>query len=176
MRAPGRGALYAAVRLVVVVAALSLFAAWWRLQKQPDFRIDTRLRLTPDTSAAPALLALGDERRLAWAVPPGGSLRLSFTVPGEEPVLRFRDGQAERGGVLAVRLLSAGGAVQELQRHEPAVQEWAERRVPLPAGSGAKLTVELAAQTGDEAGPVCLADLVLESEGRGVDETDHPIV
>ena len=174
MRASGRGAVVAAVRLALVVAVLFGFVAWWRHQKQPDYRIDARLRLTPDTSAvAPALLALGDEARLAWTVPAGQSLRFSFAVPGEEPVLRFVDGATGEDGALAVRRLSAGGAPQILEQHPAAAGGWTERRVRLSAAPGEKLTVELTAQPG---GAVGVADVVLESAGRGVDETENPIV
>jgi arylsulfatase A-like enzyme len=174
VRAAGRGVLLAAVRLILVGALLALFAFWWRHQKEPDYRIEACLRLSPDSSAVPpALVELGGEQRLAWSLPAGRSLRLSFTVPGETPVLRFRDGQLAGGGVLAVRSVPASGAAQELARHDPPEQAWAERRVPLGTAPGQPVTVELAALPG--AGEVCVADIVLESSGRGVDETDHPI-
>jgi len=177
VRPSGRGAVLAAVRLALVVTALALFAAWWRYQKRPDFLIDTRLRLLPDTSAvAPALIAMGGETRQAWALPPGQALRLSFSVPGGDPVLRFRDGAAQAGGRLAVRRLSAGESPATLDEHEAGVQAWTERRVALQAGPGQPLTVELSATGGGAAGTVCVADMVLESSGRGVDETDHPII
>lgn len=181
MRAARAGVLLAAVRLGLVASLLLLFAFWWRHQKQPDYRIEACLRLTPDTSVvSPALISLGGEQRLAWAVPAGQSLRLSFTVPGEQPVLRFRDGHAggaASAGVLAVRIVPAAGAPQELEQHRPNAQAWTDRRVPLTAAPGQPLTVELAALPGSSgARDICVADMVLESTGRGVDEADHPIL
>ncbi|HZJ73156.1 MAG TPA: sulfatase-like hydrolase/transferase [Planctomycetota bacterium] len=179
MRPSGRGAVLAAVRLLVVVALLVGFVAWWRHQKQPDYRVDARLRLTPDTGAvAPALLALGDEARLAWTVPAGRSLRFSFPVPGEQPVLRFVDGATGAGGTLVVRRLSAG-APAVLEQHAATAGRWTERRVPLSAAPGETVTIELSAPVaaaGDASGAFGVADVVLESTGRGVDETEHPLL
>lgn len=171
-----RGALVAAVRLLLVAVALVLFAIWWRHEKQPDYRIDSRLSLPPDTSPAPpALISLGEQARLAWSLPAGESLRFSFTVPGETPVLRFRDGQAQAGGALAVRRVLAGGGSQPLAQHQPEQQTWIERRIPLDAEAGESLTIELAALA-EGGGETCVSDVVLESSGRGVDETEYPIL
>lgn len=170
-----RGAAWAAVRLVLVLGGLAAFAAWWRLEKQPDWRVDRRLPLRPVERAEPAPAAdLGGRRRDALALPCGRSLRFEFEVPGDEPVLRFAAGHVTAHPELSVRLADG----RELLRAPTPENAWQVFRVPLPADGGERVALELAALDGrgrPGLGTVYVADVVLESEGRGVDETQVPI-
>jgi hypothetical protein len=168
------------VRLILVAGALVLFALWWRQEKAPDYRVERRLRLQPDVSTEqPVRVNLGGQWRLAWQIPCGRVLRFTITVPGEGAVLRFRDGHVRAWPELAVRLVQPDGSRRDVEVHETVEQVWTERRVPLPVRPGQQVTVELAALDGrgrPGLGEVSVADVVLESEGRGVDETEIPIV
>ncbi|HEX5009172.1 MAG TPA: sulfatase [Planctomycetota bacterium] len=172
---PRRGELLAGLRLLLVLLALVAFALWWRRDKAPDFVLDQRLRLMPTRAVQGASAAnLGGEARDALLLPCGQTLRFEFTVPGDEPVLRFVDGHVTAHPEVSVRLVE-GGAARELEHHETTEQAWTVRRVPLPADAGERVTVELAALDGRGKvglGTVLLTDVVLESAGRGVDETE----
>jgi len=171
----GRGALWAALRLVLVLAALAAFAAWWRQQLEPDFRLERRLRLLPGRAEAPeAPVDLGGRLLSAHAIPCGRTLEFDVQVPGDDPLLRFFDGHITAHPELAVRLLAADGSARELEAHPTTENAWTQRRIPLPASAGERITIQLAARDGagrPGLGAVLVADVVLESGGRGVDET-----
>lgn len=179
MTPAARGALWAALRLVLVLAALAAFAAWWRQQMEPDFRVERRVRLLPGRASAPeAAVDLGGRQLAAHAIPCGRTLEFDVLVPGDGPQLRFSDGHVSAHPELAVRLLAADGSVRELERHPTTENDWTLRRVPLPAGAGERVTIQLAALDGAGRaglGAVFVADVVLESDGRGVDETAIPV-
>jgi Sulfatase len=173
-----RGEFVAAARFVLVVAALAAFAFWWRSDKAPDFVVDRRLRLVPERAPQSSMsVNLGGQSREALLLPCGDTIRFDVVVPGDDPVLRFADGHVNAHPELAVRLIEAGGP-RELESHATSEQAWTVRRVPLPADAGARVTIELAALDGrgkEGLGTVLLSDVVLESSGRGVDETDFSI-
>lgn len=170
-----RGAAWAAVRLLLVLGALAAFAAWWRLEQRPDWFVDRRLPLLPVERGTPAPAAdLGGRLRDALELPCGRTLRFEFGVPGDDPVLRFAAGHVTAHPELAVRL----GDGRELLRAPTRENDWETWRVPLPAGAGERVTVELAALDGrgrPGLGAVYVADVVLESGGRGVDVKQLPI-
>lgn len=178
--AGGRGALLAALRLVAVIVVLALFVGWWRHQLEPDFRVEQRLRLTPDGRVTRiARLDLGGEMRHALLLPAGETLRFVVLVPGDDAVLRFRDGHLQAHPELAVRRVHKDGTRELITTHATVAGLWTERRVPLDVPAGAEITLELSALDGmgrAGLGAVYLADIVLESEGRGVDENAIPIV
>jgi arylsulfatase A-like enzyme len=168
---PGRGALLAALRLLVVAAAVVVFVFWWQREKAPDFRADRRLLLSPDAAGGPPeRVVFGESPRLAWRVPAGRALRFPVTVPGPDAVLRFLEGAREGQPELSVRVVPALGERREAASHESVPSRWTLRRVPLPVTAGQELTLELAVL--GLAGEVAIADVVLESAGRGVDETE----
>jgi hypothetical protein len=175
----GRGALWAALRLALVLAALAAFAVWWRQQMQPDYRVERRLRLLPERAEAPAAAVdLGGRLLAAYAIPCGRTLEFGVQVPGEDPVLRFSDGHVTAHPELALRLLAPDGSARELEVHATTENAWTLRRVPLPASAGERVTIQLAALDGagrPGLGAVLVADVVLESAGRGVDETVIPV-
>lgn len=179
MRAARRGALLAALRLLLVLVALVAFALWWRREKEPDWRVDQRLRLAPVRAGREAPSAnLGGEARDALVLRCGESLRYEFRVPGDDAQLRFADGHVTAHPELAVRLLLPGGETRELERHETSEGTFTLRRVALPAAAGDAVTLELAALDGrgrPGLGEVYVADVVLESDGRGVDQTESQI-
>jgi len=176
----GRGALIAALRLVAVLAVLVLFANWWQHQLEPDFRVQHRLRLKPDGGELRIpRLNLGGELRHAMRVSTGESLRFVFDVPGEDAILRFHDGHLGGHPELAVRRVHKDGTREQISLHVTEEARWTERRIPLDVPAGETLTLELAALDGRSRpglGEVFLADVVLESAGRGVDENAIPIV
>jgi hypothetical protein len=179
VRAARRGALLAALRLVLVVGGLLAFALWWRREKEPDWRVDQRLRLAPVRVAQEApSVNLGGETRDALALRCGQSLRYEFHVPGRDAVLRFADGHVTAHPELAVRLVLPGGETRELEHHETSESAWTVRRVELPVAAAEDVTLELAALDGrgrPGLGEVYVADVVLESAGRGVDQTESQI-
>jgi arylsulfatase A-like enzyme len=167
----------AALRLLAVAAGIVAFAYWWRLEKAPDFHADRRLVLRPDAAGGqPGRVELGGAARMAWTVTAGRALRFGATVPGEDPVLRFLEGARDGAPELAVRVVPALGERREAASHAASPAGWTLRRVPLPAAAGEEVTLELAVPgEGDGAGgtdAVAIADVVLESAGRGVDETE----
>ena len=180
MTAAARGALLAALRLALVAAALVAFGFWWTHQKAADFTIETRVRLPvpAGTRIEPALRLNGVERE-ALVVPCGRTLSLRVRVPGDDPFLRFQDGHLSAHPVLSLRLLREDGERVEVETHPTLEGAWTPRRVALPAAAGDVVTLELAALDGTGKpglGSLFLADLVLESDGRGVDETEIPLV
>jgi len=176
----GRGAVVAALRLIAVVAVLLLFANWWQHQMEPDFRVQQRLRLRPDGGEMRIpRMNLGGELRHATRLPVGDSLRFVFDVPGEDVVLRFHDGHLEAHPELAVRQVHKDGTREEISVHATEAGVWTEQRIPLDVPAGETITLELTALDGagrPGLGAVLVADVVLESAGRGVDENAVPIV
>jgi len=174
-----RGALWAALRLVLLLGALAAFGVWWQRELRPDFRVDRVVRLLPArASGQQPVVDIGGRLLSAHAIDCGRSLEFSFTLPGGAAVLRFADGHITAHPELSVRLLGADGAARELDGHATSENAWTLRRVPLPAAAGARVTVELAALDGAGKrglGTVYVADVVLESDGRGVDETEIPV-
>ncbi|MHC4846458.1 MAG: hypothetical protein ACYTCU_09895, partial [Planctomycetota bacterium] len=178
--ADGRSAALAALRLIAVVAALALFANWWQHQMEPDFRVQHRLRLKPDGGETRIpRMNLGGELRHATRLAAGDSLRFQFDVPGEDAVLRFHDGHLEAHPELAVRRVHKDGTREEISAHATEEGVWTERRIPLDVPAGETVTLELTALDGRSRpglAAVLVADVVLESAGRGVDENTIPIV
>jgi len=108
---PSRGELLAWLRLALVLLALLAFALWWRRDKAADFVMDQRLRLMPARAVQGAAAAnLGGQSRDALLLPCGQTLRFDFTVPGDDPVLRFADGHITAHPEVSVRLVEAGVA------------------------------------------------------------------
>ncbi len=175
----GRALLVSALRLVAVVAVLAAFGLWWTSEKAPDFRLDLRLRLTPDGEVGTVPAArLGGETRDALALPCGRTLLYTVTVPGPAATLRFHDGHLQGQPELAVSLLRQGGARQLLQVHATREQAWTMHRIDLPAAEGETIALEFGARDGrgrPGLGAVLVADVVLESEGRGADEAEFRI-
>jgi arylsulfatase A-like enzyme len=178
VRAASRGAAWAALRLLVVLFALVAFALWWRREKQPDFVADRRLALMPvETVERVPACNLGGERREALVLPCGRTLRFELVLPGGNAALRFHDGHLSAHPELSVRLLGDGGST-ELEHHATSEGSWSLRRVPLPGGAGESCTLELAALDGTGKpglGSVLISDVVLESEGAGLDESEAAI-
>lgn len=176
----GGGALLAALRLAGVIVALLLFASWWRHQMEPDFRVEQRLRLKPDGgSVRVTRLNLGGETRRALRLASGETMRFVFMVPGEDAVLRFSDGHLDAHPELALRRVLKDGTREAISAHETDIGRWTERRIALDLRAGEDVTLELATLDGRSQpglGVVFIADVVLESEGRGVDENTIPIV
>lgn len=178
MRAAARGAAWAALRLCLVLGALGAFALWWQREKQPDFLVDRRIRLSPlEALERVPDVNLGGDTREAFVLPCGRSMRFELTVPGDNAVLRFHDGHVDAHPVLSVRLAGASGS-QELEQHETSDGAWTVRRVKLPVGAGQRCTVELAALDGrgkPGLGSVLVSDVVLESDGAGLDESEASV-
>jgi len=179
---PAVSAWWAAGRLAAVLAVLVLFGVWWSRQKLPDFRVDQRVRLQPGVLLPPLetvpALVLGGETRDATFVPAGRMLAIPVTVPADDVTLRFHDAHLIAHPEIAVSVLRADGSREELERHATAGRSWQVRYIPLPVSAGEAVTLEFAVLDGRGVpglGAAYLADIVLESEGRGVDEGDLPI-
>jgi len=173
-------ALFAAVRLAAVVLFLIASLTWWLLQKAPDHRVDLRLRLLPDNEVqhlGPTPLA--DAVRDAWNLPVGQVARFHAVVPGDDAVLRFEHAYLQGLPDLAVRSVAGNGSRTDLATVHGSDGSWKQERIAVPVDAGEELDFEFVALDGrgkPGLGAVLLADVVLESGGRAVDETDNPVV
>jgi arylsulfatase A-like enzyme len=167
----------AALRLAAVAVGVLAFVFWWQHEKAPDFRADRRLPLLPDAAGGPPeRVVFGESPRLGWRVEPGRALRFGVTVPGAGAVLRFLEGAVGGEPELALRVVPALGERRAVETHRIGQGAWEARRVPLPVQAGEELTLEFAVLDGEGVtGTVVIADVVLVSGGRGVDETETQI-
>lgn len=169
----------AALRFVAVLVLVGAVVAWWRMQLLPDVRVDQRLRLAADGPGREvSSLRLAGGERDGRALLPGESVRYTVTVPGPQAELRWVDAQVGTGAELVVASVTPDGGRHEHARRATVDGAWTARRLPLPAEPGARLTLEFLAQTPDGSPPATayLADVVLASLGRGVDESAIPVV
>ncbi len=174
-----RRAASAFLRFTLVIAALAFGFSWWQTEKEPDLRTDLRLRLQPD--GAPSVIStlglVGGVHR-AWEIPVARSLRFRVDVPGDDPVLRFHEAFMRGLPDLEVRVSGEKGDAQTVYQEQASENAWAQRRVPLPAEEGDRIIIDFVARDGKGRkglGLILLADVVLESGGRLVDETDLPL-
>ncbi len=176
-----RDALVAAVRLVVVVVLLVVSLSWWLLQKAPDYRVDQRLRLEPANEVERTLGAviLDYEGREAWRIPAGKVARFRVVVPGDGAHVRFHEGFLQGLPALAVRMIRADGERVEIDTFDGSEAAWREHRLELPVEANEEVDIEFAALDGrgrPGLGVMLVADVVLESEGRPIDETENPVI
>jgi arylsulfatase len=166
--------------LVIVLAVLVGASLWWRDQLLPDVRVDRALRLepvaTPKVVGLPQVaMPLPNGTRLAWRLPaerPG--LRFDLEIPGENAVLRFQESFSQGLPDVSVRLTRADGTREEAGTVTCTEGAWGLQRVPLPVEAGEQIELELVAVDGRGRaglGEALVADVVLESDGRPVDET-----
>ncbi len=174
-----RALLLAALRLALVVLLLAAGWAWWQHLREPDLRVDQRLRLRPGgTPMFLTAVPLDGGVRDAWRVPVDRPLRFSFTSPGPDAVLRFHESYLEGHPDVAVALQDAQGEPVIVWQQPASEARWVERRVPLPIRAGEPVVVEILARDGrgrPGLGAIHVADVVLESEGRAVDEAAVPV-
>ncbi len=179
MRTSQQDAVYAALRLAAVVLLLVVSLSWWFLQKAPDYRVDQRIRLSPDNDLGVRhKVTLDYESRGAWTVRAGEVARFHVVVPGDEAVVRFHEGFLHGLPALAVRMVRSDGEREEVATFPGTDAAWTEHRVTLPVEANEEVDIEIAALDGDGRpglGIVLLADVVLESEGRPIDETENPV-
>jgi hypothetical protein len=174
-----RQAVVAAIRLTVVVALILVVSAWWLMQKAPDFRVDLRVRLQPNNEVAmPGYVILNYQRRLAWSVSAGQMARFQVVIPGEEAVVRFLEGHLEGLPDVAVRMVRTDGERVELGQFHASEAAWKEHRLKLPASPNEEVELEFLCLDGrgrPGLGSILLSDVVLESEGRPLDETENTV-
>ncbi len=180
MRKSEWAAVKAATGLSLVAAVLLAGGWWWADQRAPDYRVGRRSVLVPNApSTAVPRVRLGGESRAAWSLAAGSRLRLPAVVSGEAPVLRLREGARAPGGVLRVAMVTPDGRRVMLHAAPASVGGWALHRLPLPADVGDAIDIECVAGTprrGVEPAELFVADLVIETAGRPVDESEAPVV
>lgn len=181
MSRSGRSAVFAIARLVVLVGAGAAVALWWRAQRADDYRVDRVLRLEPERPGrlgAAVPLTLDAVERRAWGVGVDEVLHFRATIPGEAAALRL-DAVAVRGRPeLVVAVVDAQRRHREVARLPVGEETFARHRVALGVEPGASVVIEVTVKDGQGRpglGRVYLADVVLESTGRGVDETRIPL-
>ena len=171
-----RSLAWSAFQLTLVLAALGGAAWWWSGQLQPDFLVDRALRLQPvSVPKPPVLVPLEGGTRQAWPLAAGRpGARFEFTVPGDGARLRFAEATLQGLPDVSVRVTHADGRLEEAGLVHATEAAWAVRGVPLPVQAGERIALEIAATDGrgrPDLGQVLLADVVLESAGRPVDES-----
>ena len=175
-----RDAVLAAVRLVLVVGLLVFSLGWWFLQKAPDYRVEQRIRLAPSNQVrriGPA--SLDHEDRDAWNLLVGQPARFHVIVPGEDAAVRFHAGYLQGHPEMAVHMVRANGQRVELAVVPGSEAKWTMHRLPVPAEPDEEIDLEFLALDGKGRpglGAMLLADVVLESAGRPVDETENPVM
>lgn len=181
MSRSGRAAVYAVLRLVLLVAGAALLASWWWRQREPDFVVDRVVRLTPEPlgGVGPRVpVAFRDVERSCWELRVDEVLHFRVTVPGDDATLRF-DAAGMRGRPeLVVSVVDRERRHREVARTEVADQAFSRHRVPLPVEGGASVVVEVTAKDGrgrPGIGLAYLSNVALESAGRPVDETRIPV-
>ncbi|MCB9899429.1 MAG: sulfatase-like hydrolase/transferase [Planctomycetes bacterium] len=175
-----RAAYFAALRLAAVVVAVLAAAVWLLIEGAPDFHVARVLALTPanEVDRSPGLMA-GGVRRDAWVLAAGETARFHVTVPGDEAVLRFREFALRAYPDVSVRVLREDGERSEVASLTSTEGGWGVHRVPLGVDAGEQLDVELVALDGRSRpgfATLALSDVVLESDGRAVDESQHPVL
>lgn len=181
MKRPVAGAWAALARLVAVLAMVAGALWWWGTHDTPDLVADARLRLEPENHERLTRIhsvALEGGVYSGWRVDLRRPARYAVAVPGDDAVLRFRETYLEGRPRIAVRVVRADGEREEVWVDDATSEQWSLRRVPLPVTAGETVDVEIAALDGGarmNLGAVYLADVVLESSGRQVDETDVPV-
>ncbi len=180
MTRPLRAAATSALWLAAVIVALVAVSLWLRDAKSADHRVGQRVRLQSD-SPLPRLprVSLGGEFREAWFLKAGDILRFAVTVPGEEPVLRLREGFLTGLPDMAVTLVTPNGRRRELFSGPASEGHWGEHRLAVSARPGEAVDLEIAVLDGrgrPGLGALYVADVVLESQGRPVDEDEVAIV
>lgn len=172
-----RAALGAGVWLALVL--LGLLGAWvlWHQALQPDYHLDRALRLEPvNGEGIIQPVPLQNGTRQPWPAQAGRpGLRFALTIPGDDPVLRFHEGFLQGLPLVSVRLHDEDGEVLELASYPATENAWTERRVAIPAEAGDEVQIEIRALDGEGRkglGLIYVADVVLLSEGRLVDESE----
>jgi hypothetical protein len=175
-----REAVFAGVRLVLVVAGLVFVLSWWLMQKAPDYRADLRVRLVPDNGVTfIGSTPMGQRVREAWRLPVNKPARFRVVVPGEDPVVHFHEGFLQGLPDLSVRLVRVNGERVELSVFPGTQADWTRHSVPVPAEPLEQIELEFVALDGrgrPGLGVILLSDVVLESTGRPVDETENPVI
>lgn len=179
MNQTSRQAVFAGVRLVIVVALLIFGLSWWLMQKAPDYRVDQRLRLEPSNDIGVVdYVTLDFERRAAWSIPAGRMARFHVIIPGDDPSIRFHEGYLQGLPDLAVHLVRSDGERVELEQFNGSEARWAEHKIELPADANEEVDIEFLCLDGRGRiglGLMLLSGVVLESEGRPIDETESPV-
>lgn len=170
-----RSLVQALATLLLVLGALLAVGLWWRDQLRPDLTVDRVLRLAPEGSVTDLgpLPMLGGTRHalLIEAGQPG--LRFQFEVPADDPELRLHQVRLAGLPELAVSVTRADGSEAELARWLSGEDVWTRSLVPLDLEAGESVVLELKALDGrgrSGLGRVAVADVVLLSAGRAVDE------
>ncbi|GJM22386.1 MAG: hypothetical protein DHS20C15_23010 [Planctomycetota bacterium] len=174
-----RAAAVAGLRLGLVCLALLVLLGYWAFSDDSLPRADRRLRLTPANYVGRfEPVPLAGEERMTWNLHSGDELRFSVRVPGDNAVLRLNQAYLAGRPQLAVRIVRGDGRTQELAVLPGSDERWKQERVPLPVDAGEQIEVELAA-LGTAARPtmggLLIADVVLESEGRGRRPEERPL-
>lgn len=179
MNQASRQALLAGIRLGAVLLLLAFALSWWLMQKAPDYRVDQRLRLTPDNDVgAVDYVTLDFDRRVAWTIPAGRQARFHVVIPGDDPAVRFHEGYLQGMPDLAVRMVRSGGERVDIAEFHGSEARWTEHRIELPASANEEVDIEFLCLDGRGRlglGEMLLSGVVLESDGRPIDETESPV-
>lgn len=174
-----RDAFVAAVRLGLVMVVLLVVLGWLLYQAAPDFRLDRVVALQPAQDARrPSWHVVDGVGRDGFVLDAGQSVRFAVAVPGDDAVLRWRDNVVRSHPDVAVRIVHQDGRRADVGVVPVTHDAWGLQRLPLDVDAGEEIDIEIAILDGRSKPGLAqcvVADVVLESRGRPVNEAAHPV-